>query len=182
MVKDANDCTTNGDYVALTFEENPIAGFEFETEDATGVVEFTNNSENANNYLWNFGNGIGTSTDENPIYTYLEGGSYYVTLMASSENCSNDIIRIISVDDIISTTTLKFGSIEVYPNTSNGIFTIVADKEYELIIVDITGKTILNKMITDSENEIDISNNVSGIYFAILRTGNKLTTFKIIKE
>ncbi len=31
-------------------------------------------------YLWDFGDGVGTSTETNPIYTYAEGGCYSVTL------------------------------------------------------------------------------------------------------
>lgn len=45
-------------------------------------VRFNNNSTNTSNYLWKFGDGT-TSTDENPIHTYLANGSYNVSLIAS---------------------------------------------------------------------------------------------------
>ncbi|MBG16485.1 MAG: hypothetical protein CL853_09055 [Crocinitomicaceae bacterium] len=45
------------------------------------TIEITNNTSNANNFLWNFGNGD-TSSVLNPIYTYSSPGSYSVTLTA----------------------------------------------------------------------------------------------------
>lgn len=35
-------------------------------------------------YTWNFGDGIGASTEENPSYTYIESGTYTVTLTATN--------------------------------------------------------------------------------------------------
>ena len=46
------------------------------------TVEFTNNSDNADSYLWDFGENGNTSTLEEPIYTYADTGMYTVTLIA----------------------------------------------------------------------------------------------------
>ncbi|MDG2164598.1 MAG: PKD domain-containing protein, partial [Flavobacteriales bacterium] len=46
------------------------------------TVEFTNNSDNADSYLWDFGENGNTSTLEEPIYTYADTGIYTVTLIA----------------------------------------------------------------------------------------------------
>jgi PKD repeat protein len=48
------------------------------------TVTFTNNSTNADSYLWDFGDG-NTSTDINPIYTYTSEGTYTVTLTVTNE-------------------------------------------------------------------------------------------------
>jgi PKD repeat protein len=47
-------------------------------------------------WLWDFGDGIGTSTDQNPSYTYNTPGTYTVTLTASSsgQGCSDDEIKV----------------------------------------------------------------------------------------
>jgi len=48
------------------------------------VVTFTDTStNNPTSWLWDFGDG-GTSTDQNPTYTYYNIGSYNVTLIASN--------------------------------------------------------------------------------------------------
>lgn len=46
-------------------------------------VQFQYVSTGANSYLWDFGDG-NTSTEENPTYSYSDGGSYNVTLTITS--------------------------------------------------------------------------------------------------
>ncbi|MDA9333390.1 PKD domain-containing protein, partial [Saprospiraceae bacterium] len=48
------------------------------------TVTFTNNSTNADSYLWDFGDG-NTSTDSDPIHTYAAEDDYTVTLTATNE-------------------------------------------------------------------------------------------------
>lgn len=48
-------------------------------------VEFENNSENANEYFWDFGDG-NTSTEFEPSHVYTQPGTYTVTLIASDTN------------------------------------------------------------------------------------------------
>jgi PKD repeat protein len=43
---------------------------------------FTNTSTGAISYDWDFGDGVGTSTDQNPVYMYTQGETYTVTLTA----------------------------------------------------------------------------------------------------
>jgi len=51
-------------------------------------VQFTNTGSGAVTYLWTFGDG-GTSTQENPLYNYVNPGSYTVQLTAeSATGCS----------------------------------------------------------------------------------------------
>lgn len=49
--------------------------------DAPCTVNFTNTSENANSYEWNFGDG-NSSTVESPSHTFTSGGTYSVVLKA----------------------------------------------------------------------------------------------------
>lgn len=51
-------------------------------------VVFTNTSTNANGYVWNFGDG-GGSTDVSPIYSYSVAGTYSVTLTAVNNGCDS---------------------------------------------------------------------------------------------
>jgi len=52
------------------------------------TVNFTNNSVNANSYLWDFGDGT-TSTETNPSHTYTSLGNYNVILTANAGACGN---------------------------------------------------------------------------------------------
>ena len=56
------------------------------------LVTFTNNSTNADSYLWNFGDGS-TSTLENPTHTYNAVGVYTVSLVAKLGLVSNSKVE-----------------------------------------------------------------------------------------
>lgn len=52
------------------------------------TVQFENSSVNATEYFWDFGDGF-TSTEENPVHTFADYGTYDVTLTASNPNSCN---------------------------------------------------------------------------------------------
>ncbi|MEZ5009103.1 MAG: PKD domain-containing protein [Chitinophagales bacterium] len=61
------------------------------------TISFNNLSENANNYLWDFGDNT-TSTDENPEHTYSTIGTYEVVLIADpGSGCSDTFSMEISI-------------------------------------------------------------------------------------
>lgn len=49
-------------------EDQPVALFSFSQNELT--VTFTNSSQNAQSYVWNFGDGQ-TSKEKNPVHTYV---------------------------------------------------------------------------------------------------------------
>ncbi|MGZ3862988.1 MAG: DUF7948 domain-containing protein [Bacteroidia bacterium] len=65
-------------------------------------VLFDNQSVNSNSWIWTFGDGTGT-TVQNPQHTYLEIGTYPVTLISQSPNgCKDTITVIVVVNDIFT--------------------------------------------------------------------------------
>lgn len=89
---------TSCDEAEEIIDTDPIASFQSSVdEDNFFLVSFVNASFNATSYSWDFGDDIGTSTDENPEYTYTTGGTFTVTLVASNDegmsaSFSSDII------------------------------------------------------------------------------------------
>lgn len=63
---------------------------------APGTVTFTNLSQNATSYLWNFGNGQ-TSNQANPSVNYNTGGTYTVILTATGDGGTNGATKTINV-------------------------------------------------------------------------------------
>lgn len=61
----------------------PLSKFQFVQENkvAPATINFTNSSEGADSYKWDFGDG-NTSEEQNPKHTYLLSGNYEVTLSA----------------------------------------------------------------------------------------------------
>ncbi|UII19605.1 PKD domain-containing protein [Fulvivirga ligni] len=61
-------------------------------EENTLTVRFTNTSQNASEYTWDFGDGT-SSTEESPAHTYAEGGVFKVILIAKGNGGSNEYIN-----------------------------------------------------------------------------------------
>lgn len=65
----------------------PVAGYTAEVDRST--VAFTNTSDNANSFQWDFGDG-NSSTEENPVHVYDAKGTYVVKLTASDGTDANE--------------------------------------------------------------------------------------------
>ena len=71
-------------------------------ENGTATVNFQNNSVNATDFLWNFGDGGMASMDENPSHTFTETGAFIVSLYASNDECDASYQQVIIVEDAVS--------------------------------------------------------------------------------
>ncbi len=78
----------------------PAAIFTAATTTSDLEAVFTNNSTNATSYSWDFGDGSGTSSIENPTYTYAFKGQYNVTLTATSSVGTSVSTQEIFVGDV----------------------------------------------------------------------------------
>lgn len=79
-------------------------------------------------------------------------------------------------------------SIKIYPNPTEGIIRIEIpadpenNEEIRIIVHDINGKIIMNIPNEALVNEINLSNQSAGIYFLELKTGTRISQWKIIKR
>ncbi len=83
---------TKFDYIVV--QAPPVASFNTSVSGTT--VTFTNTSIFGNTYLWNFGDGS-TSTQFSPTYTYINEGTYTVTLTVTNSCGSNTTTRTVQV-------------------------------------------------------------------------------------
>ncbi len=75
---------THTDFVTVGLP--PEAGFSYEIPALAGSpVQFSNETKGGTTFFWDFGDGVGTSTDENPVYTFSERGGYQVSLTATNQ-------------------------------------------------------------------------------------------------
>ncbi len=106
LVTASNGCSntlTNPNMIHVL--ANPIAEFTtdvFETDILNPVINFTNLSTNANEYVWGF-DGVSTSTLTNPSHTYNHEGIYSTTLTATNQlGCKSVAIHDIIVNGIFT--------------------------------------------------------------------------------
>jgi len=97
---DANGCTVR-DTLQVTVNPNPIAAFTVMGSCGLNPINFTNTSTGGNTFRWDFGDGVGTSTDENPNYIYASTGIFDVKLVVTSaDNCQDSITQQITVGNL----------------------------------------------------------------------------------
>ncbi len=151
----------------------------FEYDQNGGEVTFNNTSSGADSFLWDFGNGD-IDTIANPVYTYLESGSYHVSLVASS-GCKVDTSFSI-IDIVISNINQSVEQVikSVYPNPAKDYIIVNYNllKKYNepmIRIVDISGK--VHSVVNINRNSNTINLNIesldSGIYFINMYSKNK---------
>jgi gliding motility-associated-like protein len=93
----------NSDEIIVTVGENPDANFYTQTPTQyapNSTFDFVNYSSGAVSYEWDFGDLIGTSSQEDPSYTYppLISGTYFVTLVVSSAlGCKDSITSVVQL-------------------------------------------------------------------------------------
>jgi len=97
----SQDNTLSGYVVEYEPTSFPVANF---TSNVTSgfaplTVQFTDLSENATEWNWNFGDGT-NSTEQNPVHTFSEKGEYTVNLTVSNENGTRSKLATIKVDSL----------------------------------------------------------------------------------
>ena len=66
-------------------------------------IEFTNISSNASEYIWYFGDSIGSSSIlESPIYEYEYPGNYQVTLVGYNSDCFNEMTHEVYIKPVFT--------------------------------------------------------------------------------
>ena len=88
--------------VLITVNPIPVVNFNVADTCAGNTTIFTDlsslTSGSITNWTWDFGDGIGTSTQQNPAYTYALAGIYNVKLVAETgSGCKDSLARTITV-------------------------------------------------------------------------------------
>lgn len=178
-------CTATVNATSVTVNPAPAATFTSQPTSTSGSYQFTNTSTGASTHQWNFGNGT-TSTSLNPTNVYAQSGSYTVTLVATSAaNCAATVTQVLNNIIGSNETTQTAAALTISPNPTTGLLDLHWNnqqnlKAQKLQLMDIQGRHILEKQITDFSQslQLDLSTFDTGVY--ILRVG--ASAFRVIKE
>ncbi len=183
--KAGNDTLNMVDYIST--QDVPTTNFEFSSI-SYFVYAFSNNSTDADSYVWDFGDGT-MSTEENAEHTYVESGTYTVILSATNE-CGTSTYEEEII--IIETATIDgldaFGGLSISPNPNNGDFlismSVAAAGEVYLEIYNIYGQKIqtISFQIGSGFNKlpIQLENPTPGAYLMLLKKGDKSSVVKFL--
>jgi hypothetical protein len=73
-------------------------------------------------------------------------------------------------------------AVDIYPNPSNGMFTVMSHLDGQVDIVDITGKLVFPGAIVKANQvvEVNMPELSAGVYFVRFYSNNALTTKRIV--
>lgn len=123
-VTDANDCESTLE-VAVDAAPSVNALFEADAQvvvlsEGSATVNFTNMTENADSFVWDFGDGSSSSEEANPSHVYTQPGNYIVLLEATNGSCSGSYQIVVIVEEGTGVNDRKMeDSVEIY--TANGV-------------------------------------------------------------
>ncbi|MEX1189397.1 MAG: PKD domain-containing protein [Bacteroidia bacterium] len=93
----ADGCAGASNVVQVSLVDFPEAGFTYlQNLDQLYEIEFTNTSQNATNYLWNFGSG-NTSNEANPSFIFPFDNDWPVSLIVTNSCGSDTIAQLVTV-------------------------------------------------------------------------------------
>ena len=146
-------------------------------------MQFTNNSELATFYSWNFGDDQ-TSNEESPTHTFGAPGAYEVTLNAQNAYCgrATSIILLVTSDFQVSLEK----AIKVFPNPTQDKLYVQFDglqstAQMNGILFDVHGQQLWKGAI-GSTQFIDLASFPSGLYMLEIRIKEGRARFRVVKE
>lgn len=182
-VKDTNGCTTNPNFVIS--QPTQLAATISNTNatcsgcnDGTASV-FVSGGTPGYSYMWIPG---GNTT---PSITNLTVGCY-TAQVSDNKGCAVTAITCISFGTSVSQIQNTGSSLSVFPNPSQGVFTIsntiISDK-LDVLITNTLGQTIMKESAENTNMmSVDLSKYSRGIYYAKVTTSEGTQLFKIILE
>ncbi len=88
---------------------------------------------------------------------------------------------IIDEGETLSTSEETIKSIGIYPNPTSGIIKFNhVNSEYSVEVIDYLGRNILTRVISNSENTLDLSKEAKGIYFVTISNETSSITKKVV--
>ncbi|MCE9540836.1 MAG: T9SS type A sorting domain-containing protein, partial [Bacteroidetes bacterium] len=179
-VVDGNGCSKVGSYNVLPFS----CGAFTVSVSGTNATSFTSEDGSASatvtggagpyTYLWN----TGATTSS---ITGLRIGAYSVAVTDASGNCFAWGYFPTSTPTGIKDVYSKNDLITVYPNPSNGLFSLKSEtKIFKVEIINTLGETVYQSGTGNQTSVIDLSGQPKGIYFVHINNEKGNTTEKLV--
>lgn len=166
---------------------SPIANFFVHLNGLAAT--FNNNSQHAHSYLWDFGDGNG-STQANPVHTYTTPGAYSVHLSAANQCATASKTHVVPITVSTFDLSEQF-SVRILPNPTEGDFQVEIESradggEVRLSLLDMEGRLL--KEIEASINQalttirFDGLRLPKGIYQLNVQTAKGWQAFPIVVQ
>ena len=160
------------------------AGF-FSTFIGGMTYQFTNTSQNAQSYYWDFGD-QDHSTETNPTHTFPSYGNFLVTLLAE-RNCDMDTVS--SIQNVVSgIPSMKHPGPVFYPNPASDELFVNEEwlRSFEssyYFVEDNTGKVISTGKLEQQNPYISLAGLAAGQYLIrVISNGKQIAETTVIRK
>ena len=159
--------------------------------DIDGEVQFTDNSQGAVEWAWDFGDG-NVSDLQNPSHLYMDTGVFYVTLaVANDMACTDAVVDTVHVTGTIvdvDSPLISESEINIFPVPTTGDLTVEFDfqepVDLEIRLFDALGQEVnrvAKKYYTKEKIYIQTNKLQSGIYFVTFGNDAVRVVKKMVK-
>jgi len=188
MVDSTGVCGSQQTEFEILYPNQAVSSFTVDSDtlfmNGLNALSVSNNSQNCEDYIWEFGNGISTNAFE-PSYIYTQAGNYLVTLVASNEDgCIDTSSATITVIPEFSGLVYNESENVFLVQDNNKLelqFHLLKPKNITLSVLDIKGQLVISKQLSNVlvDNHSLILNEPNGIYILTLQSENWSKFFKI---
>lgn len=152
-------------------------------------IMFNNTTTGAVSYLWNFGDGAGTSTNVSPIYNYFNPGTYTITLVSwSSSGCTDTAKKVITVlanPTSIGSNGMNTSGLIVKTSGNNEfvfeqLSTVEVSSTFQLM--DLQGRLLKDYGTLTSQHiqlPVNLQEFSAGVYLMTITSGNQRRVIKL---
>ena len=181
-------CVSNRVPVEAIISDTLFPTAQFSSSINQNQVVFTNQSVNADSYLWTFGDG-NYSALHNPTHNYQNPGNYYVFLFANNDCGSDSIFQVVNISTIGIDESEGSGQFNIYPNPATDQVTVehqgAQPGAVSVGLYDPAGRLVRQYSFESAEGAnrytMDISDLPSGIYMVHLKSKEAISSGRIIK-
>jgi hypothetical protein len=121
-----------------------------------------------------------------PINVRLTTSTTFTVIGTGANGCSGKAVLSQNVDACtgISEAQAQLTGVHVYPNPTNGVFTVElkAGSLKSVVISDVTGRKVLEVSGNTSSAEVDLTELANGIYYAAVVSENGTAVVRIVKN
>jgi len=148
-----------------------------------GNISFSNQSNNASNYLWDFGDG-NFSNNNSPTHTYNQNGNYLITLTASQNSlCSESYTSVVTVIDQITgidNDLTRTENVKTWISDQTLNVNLANSNYSQLEVRNLIGQLVYSKnQLTEKQYTIDLSNFTSSMYVVALSNNTQTDVIKV---
>lgn len=148
------------------------------------IVQIANNLQVASGftaYEWSFENTVIEGANSNTLQPNLDGE--YAVKVTDSNGCI-EVATFNYVRTNLTDNNLQ-EYIKIYPNPSQGVFMVEFINNIEpfnISVFDVSGRIIENTMVNESNYELNLTNQATGIYFINISNNNYNFVDKLVKN